>query len=89
MVRTPFGKYNHPESESCRVVLLWYNTRMENEQNTDNVIYIDEFPELKKRVWLRRLAEARLGQDAVASTVQAEWSKVLIFEPPQPPNATA
>lgn len=38
---------------------------METEPNTENVVYIDEYPELKKRVWLRRLAESRLGQLAL------------------------
>lgn len=35
---------------------------MENkygEPDTENVVYIDEYPELKKRVWLRRLNEQR------------------------------
>lgn len=36
---------------------------MENEPNTENVHYMDEYPELKKRVWLRRLdAQRRMGQ---------------------------
>lgn len=30
-----------------------------------NVVYIDEYPELKKRVWLRRLAAERAGELAV------------------------
>ena len=42
---------------------------MENkhgEPDTANVVYIDEYPELKKRVWLRRLNEQRrLGQVAL------------------------
>lgn len=33
--------------------------------NTENVVYIDEYPELAKRVWLRRLARDRsLGRIA-------------------------
>lgn len=36
---------------------------MENEPNTENVVYMDEYPELKKRVWLRRLeASRKMGQ---------------------------
>ena len=36
---------------------------MENEPNTENVHYMDEYPELKKRAWLRRLdAQRRMGQ---------------------------
>lgn len=39
---------------------------MESEPNTENVHYIDEYPELRKRVWLRRLAAERSGK--LAST---------------------
>lgn len=42
---------------------------MENEPDTDNVVYLDEYPELAKKVWLRRLAESRLANTAVASSV--------------------
>lgn len=35
---------------------------MELVPNTDNVVYIDEYPELAKRVWLRRLAQERAGK---------------------------
>lgn len=39
---------------------------MELVPNIENVVYIDEYPELKKRVWLRRLdAERGLGQLAL------------------------
>jgi len=39
---------------------------MELVPNTNNVSYIDEYPELKKRVWLRRLdAQRRIGQLAL------------------------
>lgn len=31
----------------------------EQEPDTENVSYMDEYPELKKRVWLRRLNAAR------------------------------
>lgn len=45
---------------------------MENkhvEPCTDNVVYIDEYPELKKRVWLRRLNQQRqLGRTGLAET---------------------
>jgi hypothetical protein len=44
-----------------------------------NVVYIDEYPELKKRVWLRRLAAERSGQ--LAST------DLIIF--PTPPDGAA
>lgn len=32
------------------------------EPDTTNVVYIDEFPELKKRVFMRRLAQERAGK---------------------------
>ena len=53
---------------------------MENEPDTTNVAYIDEYPELKKRVWLRRLAQQRLGGDAVGN--------VIIYLP-EPPDGAA
>lgn len=30
--------------------------------DTENVVYIDEYPELRKKVWLRRLAQERMGK---------------------------
>lgn len=53
---------------------------MDKEPDTTNVSYIDEYPELKKRVWLRRLAAQRLGGDAVGTT---------IIYLPQPPDGAA
>lgn len=35
---------------------------MELVVDNSNVVYIDEYPELKKRVWLRRLAAERAGE---------------------------
>lgn len=35
---------------------------MELVPDTENVHYIDEYPELQKRVWLRRLAQERAGK---------------------------
>ncbi|MES2367820.1 MAG: hypothetical protein V4563_18225 [Pseudomonadota bacterium] len=35
---------------------------MELVPDTTNVVYIDEYPELKKRVFLRRLAQERAGE---------------------------
>lgn len=49
---------------------------------TDNVAYIDEYPELAKRVWLRRLdAQRNLGIVANHLTV------ILPF--PGPPDGAA
>lgn len=55
---------------------------MENEPDTTNVVYIDEYPELKKRVWLRRLAQERMGQKAVG-----ESTTILYL--PEPPDGAA
>lgn len=49
---------------------------MENEPGTTNVHYIDEYPELAKRVWLRRLAQQRLGGQAIGNTI------IYLPEPP-------
>lgn len=35
------------------------------EPDYENVVFIDEYPELAKKVWLRRLNEQRLGGAAV------------------------
>ena len=53
---------------------------MELVPDTTNVVYIDEYPELKKRVWLRRLAQERtVGIKALEN--------VIIF--PEPPDGAA
>lgn len=53
---------------------------MEKEPDTTNVHYIDEYPELKKRVWLRRLNQERqLGKEAVG--------KIIVL--PEPPDGAA
>lgn len=56
---------------------------MEKDPDTTNVVYIDEYPELKKRVWLRRLAEQRAAQQIVGLTV------ILPFDRPEPPDGAA
>ncbi len=39
---------------------------IEGEPDTENVVYIDEYQELKKRVWLRRLNDQRrVGRTAI------------------------
>lgn len=53
---------------------------MELVPDTSNVVYIDEYPELKKRVWLRRLAQERsVGIKALEN--------LIIF--PEPPDGAA
>lgn len=61
--------------------LLCYNSRMESEPDTTNIVYMDEYPELAKRVWLRRLAQARLASTAVEQTT--------ILYLPEPPDGAA
>lgn len=39
------------------------------EPDTTNVVYIDEYPELQKKVWLRRLALERAGKLAVTDLI--------------------
>lgn len=51
------------------------------EPDYTNVVFIDEYPELKKRVWLRRLAQERAG--ALATT------DLIIFPEQQPPDGAA
>jgi hypothetical protein len=53
---------------------------MDKEPDTQNVLYIDEYPELAKRVWLRRFAQER----AVGIKV---LENVIIF--PTPPDGAA
>jgi len=61
-------------------VALCYNELMDKEPDTQNVLYIDEYPELAKRVWLRRLAQERaVGIKALEN--------VIIF--PTPPDGAA
>lgn len=53
---------------------------MDKEPNTENVLFIDEYPELAKRVWLRRLAQSRLSEQALDHTV---------LYLPEPPDGAA
>lgn len=57
-----------------------YTEFMENEPSTENVVYIDEYPELEKRLRLRRMAQGRLlGNKATGN--------LIIF--PEPPDGAA
>lgn len=42
---------------------------MELVPDITNVVYIDEYPELQKKVWLRRLAQERSGQLATTGLI--------------------
>lgn len=54
---------------------------MENEPDMTNLVFIDEYPELQKRVWLRRLAQQRLAKTAVSETT--------VIYLPEPPDGAA
>lgn len=57
---------------------------MELEPNTENVVYIDEYPELAKKVWLRRLnAQRQLGKAATGNHL----CEILVL--PEPPDGAA
>lgn len=44
---------------------------MEQEPDTENVVYLDEYPELQKKVWLRRLhAERHSGVIALPRVIE-------------------
>ncbi len=54
---------------------------MEGEPDTENVVYIDEYPELAKKVWLRRLAQERNVGNVVMLDMQRD--KLIIFPTPE------
>lgn len=59
----------------------------------DNVSFIDEYPELEKKVWLRRLhQQRRLGETAIAPVTRIyQYPKVTEIRRPRPdaPNGSA
>jgi len=60
---------------------------MEGEPDLTNVVYIDEYPELQKRVWLRRLHQQRqLGQLAL---FPADPAQLLLFRSEGDPDDIA
>ena len=57
----------------------------EREPDTTNVHYIDEYPELQTRVWLRRL-----HQDRAMGRTALDWTHQVIVLPDRtPPDETA
>lgn len=56
---------------------------MELVPDTTNIVYIDEYPELKKRVWLRNLATQRSGQLALFAEHPGQ---LLLFPDPELPD---
>lgn len=50
----------------------------------EKVVYIDEYPELAKKVWLRRLHQQRnMGQLAL---FQSDPAQLLLFPDPETPD---
>ena len=64
---------------------------MDKEPNTENLVYIDEYPELAKRVWLRRLNQERqLGTAAVHHFQTPTVTEIRRIHPDfQPPDGAA
>ncbi len=64
---------------------------MEGEpQEDDNVSYLDEHPELAKKVWLRRLARSRqLGETAVTPMTRIYQFPKVTEIPPKDPDGAA
>lgn len=58
---------------------------MEAEPDTENVVYIDEYPELKRRVELRRMGQMTLFASDMGNTV------ITLYEMPEgsPPDGAA
>lgn len=56
---------------------------MEHEPDTENVVYIDEYPELAERLRLQRLARPALRQ------ALHDMRNIIIFERPTPPDGAA
>lgn len=63
---------------------------MEKEPDTENVVYMDEYPELAKRVWLRRLNEQRreMGQ-LVLFESEMGHTVLTLFETDGDPDGAA
>ena len=60
---------------------------MKDESDVENVVYLDEYPELKKRVWLRRIeAQRHLG---IISTDNDLAQVYYLPKKLEPPDSTA
>lgn len=63
---------------------------MEREPDTENVAYLDEYPELKKKVWLRRLNQSRqVGQTAVTQVTRVYQFPTVTEIPRRDPDQPA
>lgn len=56
---------------------------MENEPSTDNIVYLDEYPELVEKLRLQRLA-----RPAVSAALH-EMTQIYQFQRPEPPDGAA
>jgi hypothetical protein len=56
---------------------------MEKQPPTENVVYIDEYPELEEKLRLQRLARPALR------AALHDMRNIVIFERPQPPDGAA
>lgn len=58
----------------------------ERDPNTDNVHFMDEYPDISKKLWLRRLnAQRHLGVISIAG----DPADVIEFPNPEPPDEPA
>lgn len=55
----------------------------EREPDTENVVYIDEYPHLSERARLRRMGQMTLF------AVEPEVGNLVLFELPEPPDGAA
>lgn len=56
---------------------------LEQEPNTENIVYIDEYPHLEEKLRLQRLSRPALR------AVLHDMTRVLIFEKPDIPDEPA
>lgn len=56
---------------------------MEQEPNTENVVYMDEYPHLEEKLRLKRMGQLVLFESDMGSTV------LTLFELPEPPDGSA
>lgn len=60
-----------------------YNMLMEKQPDIENVVYIDEYPELEEKLRLQRLARPALR------AALHDMRNLVVFERPQPPDGAA
>lgn len=60
---------------------------MENEPDTENVVYIDEYPELAEKVRLRRLGKPAVDMAYLTSITHITGNP--FYKKPEPPDGAA